>query len=211
MEPKRYTIPEIIRTYMTWTSMVQRCKNAGNSAWRDYGGRGIQVCERWLDFETFVEDMGPRPSDEYTIDRKDFNGNYEPDNCRWATATEQARNRSTSRFLTFRGETKPILEWVKYTGIPYRTIIARIDLLGWDIEQALTVSVGSTNKAHVTFAEGRAKGKKLTRAQVEEIVERAKKGEPASRIAMTFGVTGGSVCQILKRFGVPLKKGRPKC
>jgi hypothetical protein len=79
-------------TFFSWQSMLQRCCNPKCDAYHNYGGRGITVCERWLDFENFRADMGERP-DGLTLDRIDVNGNYEPGNCRWATASEQSQNR----------------------------------------------------------------------------------------------------------------------
>jgi hypothetical protein len=83
--------------YRTWSSMLSRCSNANHKAFKDYGGRGIKVCERWLSYENFLADMGRRPSPELSIDRIDNDGNYEPSNCRWATATQQINNRRVSR------------------------------------------------------------------------------------------------------------------
>ena len=78
-------------TYKSWDSMKDRCLRAGHSSYKNYGGRGISVCERWMKFENFLSDMGLRPEGK-TLDRIDNNGNYEPGNCRWSSATEQHRN-----------------------------------------------------------------------------------------------------------------------
>lgn len=81
--------------YRSWASMIARCENPKYHHFHRYGGRGIRICERWRNsFELFLSDMGPRPSLKHSLDRKDNDGNYEPGNCRWATAKEQRLNRS---------------------------------------------------------------------------------------------------------------------
>lgn len=100
--------------YRTWSSMKSRCTNANNPGWDNYGGRGITVCERWLEsFPAFLEDMGRRPSERHSIHRVDNDGNYEPGNCVWATAEEQARNKRNSVYIEHNGERILLVEMVE--------------------------------------------------------------------------------------------------
>lgn len=128
--------------YRAWKCMMTRCYNPRRAKYKRYGGRGIVVCDRWRQsFESFLADMGARPSPQHSLDRKDNNGNYTPDNCRWATQQEQARNRSNNRTLTLDGKTVSLIEWSAITGIPRRVISDRIDKLKWSVELALTTPV----------------------------------------------------------------------
>jgi hypothetical protein len=127
--------------YRIWLTMIQRCDNPRAAAYDRYGGRGIRVCERWLQsFENFLEDVGPRPSLEHSIDRIDNDGHYEPGNCRWATKLVQVRNQSRNRYLTFAGETLTISEWAQRYGLAPNVLGNRISG-GWPAEKALTTPV----------------------------------------------------------------------
>lgn len=115
--------------------MKRRCLQVNHHKYPLYGGRGITVCDRWMEFKNFIEDMGVRP-DGTTIDRKDGNGNYCPENCIWATATEQNRNRSNNRHLTLYGVTKTISEWCEIADVNLNTVISRLNH-GWDDRRAV--------------------------------------------------------------------------
>lgn len=131
--------------YRIWNSMIQRCTNVQNPAYARYGGRGIAVCERWMQsFEVFYSDMGDRPKG-MTLDRVDTDGDYEPGNCRWATAKEQARNTRSNRMLSFRGESKCLQEWSDAIGIDKSSLRERLDA-GWSVERALTEPIRYSHK-----------------------------------------------------------------
>lgn len=116
--------------YRTWSSMRTRCENPHSISYNRYGGRGIQVCERWREFANFFSDMGPRPSAHHSIDRIDSDGDYEPRNCRWATRKEQSDNKARTNKLTVRGETKTLAEWASETGLTQYILWSRLRR-GW--------------------------------------------------------------------------------
>jgi hypothetical protein len=126
-------------TYSSWANMITRCTYEKHGSYPNYGGRGIKVCERWLKFENFLKDMGPRPPG-HSIDRIDSNSGYEPVNCRWATTKEQARNVRTNKLLTFNAETLCLAEWAEKLGISEDVIGSRISN-GWTVERALSTPV----------------------------------------------------------------------
>lgn len=105
--------------YKIWVHMRQRCQNPKAPNYRLYGGRGISVCQAWWKFENFLSDMGDRPSPEYSIDRIDSNGDYEPSNCRWATKTQQSNNSRTNRRLEHKGMVMTMAEWASKLGMNY--------------------------------------------------------------------------------------------
>ncbi len=128
------------RTYNCWRNMKARCTNPKNHKWADYGGRGITVCAAWGTFDGFLADMGECPPN-HSIDRIDVNGNYTPDNCRWADPTQQANNQRGNTRLTLRGVTKTVSEWAREIGTNPTTILQRINRSGWSVEKALTEPV----------------------------------------------------------------------
>lgn len=106
--------------YKAWSQAIQRCYNPKIRNYEDYGGRGVVVCERWLNsFENFFEDMGERPSPNHSLDRfPNNNGNYEPSNCRWATLIQQSRNKRNNVLIEFRGKMKILGDWLLELNIP---------------------------------------------------------------------------------------------
>lgn len=125
------------RIYQIWLAMKNRCLRKSNRQYKDYGGRGIAVCDRWLEsFENFYSDMGDPPSDAHTIERRDNDGGYTPENCMWATRQEQSNNKRSNRLVTYGGQTLTITQWARELGIPPMTIHNRIKR-GWSIQDAL--------------------------------------------------------------------------
>lgn len=128
--------------YRAWSHVKNRCLNTNDPNYQRYGGRGISVCERWLQsFPNFLADMGRKPTPAHSIDRIDNDGNYEPGNCRWATKAQQSANTSRNRPITMGAETRLITEWETVTGIDHQTIAARLGR-GWPVEAALSTPVG---------------------------------------------------------------------
>ena len=121
-----------------WKGMLARCRNSSTTAYPYYGARGIKVCERWHSFVNFLADMGPAPSPEHEIDRfPNKDGDYEPGNCRWATASEQMRNTRRGRFLEYEGRRLHLKEWAEATGLSANVIGWRLKS-GWSAARALT-------------------------------------------------------------------------
>lgn len=135
--------------FRIWNSMRARCGNPNHTSWKRYGGRGIRVCERWLDFPNFLADMGPRPGPAYSLDRVDNDGNYEKSNVVWATKRQQGNNRGDCHFLEFEGESLTIAEWARRKGINPITLAARI-YAGWSVERAIMTPVTATKNASTT-------------------------------------------------------------
>lgn len=131
--------------FTVWMKMRDRCGNPNSPAYRYYGGRGITICERWQSFAAFLEDVGARPSAAHTLDRLENDRGYDPGNVRWATHTEQQRNRRDNVRLTLNGETKCLVEWAEEAGLKVVTVQTRLRR-GWSVEDALLTPTGKFNR-----------------------------------------------------------------
>jgi len=126
------------RTYNIWAMMRQRCTNPNAANYARYGARGITVCERWHAFANFYADMGDPPTPQHTLDRIDLNGNYTPQNCRWADVETQQNNRSNGVLIHAFGQAMSAPQWARKTGLTVDMITHRIRVLHMHPEQALT-------------------------------------------------------------------------
>lgn len=123
--------------YNSWRNMRDRCNLPSSESYKSHGGRGITVCEQWSSFQTFLSDMGPKPTPKHTIGRMDNDGNYEPDNCEWETSNQQMRNRTDTRWVEYQGRKMSLAEACELSGQTRTRVNARLRL-GWTIERALT-------------------------------------------------------------------------
>lgn len=127
------------KAYRVWGGIIERCQNPNNCNFHKYGERGITVCDRWRVFENFLEDMGEPPIGK-SIERKNNDGNYYPENCVWATKIEQGRNKRNNRILIFDGKEMCLSAWEEHLGFPTEILSRRLSL-GWSTERALTQPV----------------------------------------------------------------------
>jgi hypothetical protein len=123
--------------YRVWRGIRGRCLNPKHKQFKDYGGRGITICERWSDFRNFLSDMGSRPSRHHSVHRKDNNGPYDRGNCEWATPKIQARRRRNNRVLYYNGKLLTVAEWAERIGVPPSRILRRLGR-GMSIGRALS-------------------------------------------------------------------------
>ena len=134
------------KEYRAFLNIKSRCCNPLDKGYKRYGGRGIQVCDRWINsYENFISDMGKAPSPNHSIERMDNNGNYEPGNCRWATNKEQANNRRTTIRITLNNTTKSLKQWCEIFNTNYITVRSRIKFLKWEPIDALSTPIITRN------------------------------------------------------------------
>lgn len=149
IDPNRFngSVSNPTITYNSWKAMINRCDRVTHCKYSRYGGRGITYHPSWKLFDNFIRDMGNRPGREYTLDRyPDPDGNYAPDNCRWATKLEQMRNRECNHYVTLDGETKCMTDWASFYGIKLTTIYDRV-ARGWTVQRAIMQPVRKVSVA----------------------------------------------------------------
>lgn len=132
-----------IGIYGTWEGIKGRCLNTLHTAYKSYGARGITICDRWLEYKNFFEDMGDGYREGLEIDRIDNNKGYFKENCRWVTHKQNTRNRRNCRFITYNGETKTIAEWSEFLGFYPQTLTRRIEL--WGVNKAFETPIKNTS------------------------------------------------------------------
>lgn len=131
------------KVYNSWALLRDRCNNPNNHEYKNYGGRGIKVCDRWNEFKNFYDDMGNVPAG-YSIERIDVNGDYESSNCVWASLDDQSKNKTNNRYISYDGKSMTLKDWSRELGISYWTLHARLRR-GWTTEEILNTPV-NTNK-----------------------------------------------------------------
>ncbi len=158
--------------YMAWRHMMSRCTNPKDASFQYYGGRGITVFAEWItSFPSFYAYIGPIPHPGFSIERLNTNGNYEPGNVVWASATQQIRNRRNTLMLTVHGETKPLAQWAEESGINWATLRARIHEGKWTPERAVSERVRNPHDAAVAGWVARRQGKPAQRDQYGRFTE----------------------------------------
>lgn len=130
-----------------WMGVLRRCNNPSDPAYPYYGGRGITVCERWLKFQNFIDDMGVRPNEKLTMDRINNGEGYCKENCRWTTRKAQANNRRSNRVIEHNGEMKTLTEWAEIAGMRSQTLGVRLKL-GWSMAKAMSTPIRDWKEVH---------------------------------------------------------------
>lgn len=169
--------------------MLRRCYSLKADSYPLYGGRGITVCKRWHTYDNFVADMGHRPAG-LQIDRINNDGDYCPGNCRWATSTQQNRNRRDNLIIEFEGRRMTAAEWAEVVGISAQRIRARFHK-GWEIKDVLGLAQGYRPPSE------KCSGAKLTQVQVDEIRRLAADGWSSRKLAKIFPVNSSSIRAIV--------------
>jgi len=174
--------------WKSWMAMRQRCHYPGSIGYKNYGERGIRVCDRWMNsFENFYADMGNRPA-ETSLERIDNDGDYAPENCCWAPHIEQGSNRRNNRILEHKGEKLTVMQWSRRTGLSKHTICGRLKK-GWSIEKTLETPIHGT----------RSQSKNSAKLTAEQVLAIRASDASAHDLAAKYGVTYHNIYAILRR------------
>jgi hypothetical protein len=141
--PRKNGLPE----YRIWSNILDRCYRKKHKNFPHYGGRGIDVCERWrASFQNFYDDMGARPSPKHSVDRRDNDKGYTPENCHWATHTQQCRNKRTTFWVNYKGKKLSLRDACDISGMPVGLVHQRIRVLGWSHDDAFSIPVNGRGR-----------------------------------------------------------------
>ena len=159
--------------YRSWLNMKARCCNPNHKGYSDYGGRGIAVCDRWLNLENFLADMGIKPTPKHSIDRINNDGDYSPDNCKWSDSKDQANNRRSNRLITIDDVTLTIAQWAKKMGFGRNVIWDRLEA-GWsDYDAVITsvhtgklITIGNDTRTIVQWTEEKGYGRTVIQGRL---------------------------------------------
>lgn len=180
--------------YRSWEAMKRRCSKPEDRNYKNYGARGISVCRRWRGrggFASFLADLGPKPTRSHTLERTDNDGDYTPENCRWATRSEQSRNRRNNKLITHNGQTLLLVEWAELLGVSRSLILARLRR-GWSVDRALTEPKDAARSAQ----------QKIKKREKARIKRHRLNGWTQARIAEDLGLSQSTVHYHLKRMGL---------
>lgn len=186
--------------YHLYFSMKDRCYNPNNTNWEYYGGRGITMCDRWLEsFHNFVEDMGERPSKKHSVERLDNNKGYSPENCKWATRKEQMNNTRRCHMLTFQGKTQSLTMWCEELHLSISSVRYRLKQK-WSLENALTIPTNGTRNPDAVPRKGRTPSTaKLTPEQVQYIRQTYKPHSYTQRrLAKELNVDASTISNVIR-------------
>jgi len=146
--PRQYHGMSGTKEHRAWLDMKKRCFSDSYNEHEHYKDRGIGMCDSWLMFMNFYNDMGPAPSPEHTLDRIDNDGDYCKENCRWALQSVQQNNRSNNRLLTYKGRTQTMSMWAREKGITPNLLRLRLRR-GWSVEEALEIPFGVRRASYI--------------------------------------------------------------
>lgn len=197
--------------YGRWSLMLDRCENPKSGSFKNYGGRGIKVCDRWHDVKNYIDDLPEGYFEGAELDRIDNDGDYEPGNVRWATALTNNGNRRYSRSITFNGKTQNLMRWSEDVGVAYRTLRYRLQN-GMAIEQALTTPTLTPKESGIAARKSQLEGKTLKGRAPAKTSRRIHKIEfngetvTTAQLSEIYGVSGKTIHRRIFELGWPVER-----